>query len=181
MDSGNTMQKTENTTNLLVVTTGSRLTGFSLPSSDYDYLIVDNSTDHTGRVLKEGDGVRWSFGRFMDIANKSSHNALDAMFAPDDYCHTDRIKDFRSRYVANRYEAYKRFTKTIETASGSTASDPTKREIFTELLTYNLDNLMNYGRYDPTEFRRTRRGVFLYEKRLREWEEKNRNASVRTH
>lgn len=156
---------------LLRVLTGSRLFGFHTPSSDWDYLEVTDSTVRRGHTLADTDGAQWGLGTFMRVASKSSHNALDAMFAPDEFCEVDVIKDLRHGFRCDRVAAYKRFTATIDGVSGSTAKDPLKKTIFGELLQYNLQILWKNGRYDPTAFRKTLRGKELHEERLRQWEE----------
>lgn len=153
---------------LMRVPVGSQLTGFALPSSDYDWLEV---YDTLPRSVHDENGsqdvTKWSLTTFMRTLEKGSHNALEACFAPDNLFEVDVLREFRYSFRVHPYKMHVRYEATAEGSSRSLMKNPVKHAIFTERLMFDVQQCWDgYGRYDPTRFRHTSRGQELYQMRL---------------
>lgn len=152
---------------LLRVPVGSVLTGFAIPGSDTDWMEVWDKVIPSHTTDGVEDVTRWTFGIFTAVLARGGHNALEACFAPDHLFEVDLLRDFRHSYRANPYAVWETYYATVLGSSRSLRNQPLKAEIFTRRLLFDRwACLDNYGRFDPTAFRRTSGGERLYQRRL---------------
>lgn len=140
---------------VLKVMLGSRLSGFHTSSSDYDYYVVSHT--HTGSTVQSldsmGNDITYSsLSLWLKRAREGSHQALDAMFAGDDFVIEDDYSAVRKGWVAGT-DTYPSFFSMIKkhvalSAEREDIRVKARRIAYSSVL--RLNQLSISGRYDPT-------------------------------
>ena len=128
---------------------GSRLYGTNRPESDYDWIEVYSSMRSRPRhkVTEETDVIKISLSEFMRLAHAGSHQMLEAMFSPR--TEIDLFYDMRSRYYAHTANTTKRYMATIQKFGDHKARKREKAMRTALRMTYNLEELLETGRFNP--------------------------------
>ncbi|BCT75523.1 hypothetical protein SCMU_13650 [Sinomonas cyclohexanicum] len=132
---------------------GSHLYGLVGPTSDHDWYEVHDHV-RTRQVVAGGDDtLRISLSHWLRLCDMGTHQALEAMFAPDDATTVDVFRAFRHAYRANVPNARATYRRTI--AAFNTLEPTPKRRRHAVRLAHDAESLTASGRFDPTAFSRT--------------------------
>lgn len=129
---------------------GSRLYGTHRPDSDYDWIEVYSSMRPKPRqkVIGETDTIKVNLSQFMHFASSGRHQYLESMFNPDRQ-ETDMFYDMRMRFYPDTAQAVNLYRRTIANF-GNRKGRKTEKSNKTALrMTYNLEQLLEYGRFNP--------------------------------
>lgn len=135
---------------LLRAAAGSRLYGTHNEDSDYDVYEIYDTLESKRRKAKQkqvgkDDVIKTDLSRWMMLCH-TSHQALDCMFAPAEFCDIDLIGDFRRSYFANTGTVIPAFRRAIKNFEGS---DSLKKRRHAVRLRLHVEDLIRYGRYNP--------------------------------
>jgi hypothetical protein len=132
---------------------GSRLYGTNKSTSDYDWYEVHDLTQNPRgkrrayqKIVDGVDTIKVGFSDWVELC-QTSHQALDCMFAPDDMCEVDLIRDFRHSYVARIGTVIPAFQRVIESFSWPDSTDKQKEHAVR--LQFMINELYLTGRYNP--------------------------------
>jgi hypothetical protein len=138
---------------LLRAVGGSRLYGTNKPESDYDWYEVHDVTQHPRgkrkgyqKIVDGVDTIKIGFSDWISVC-ETSHQGLDAMFAPDDLCEVDLISDLRHNFIAHVGTVVPAFERVIRSFSFPDSTDKQKEHAVR--LRLMIDELLATGRYNP--------------------------------
>ena len=131
---------------LLRAVAGSRLYGTHRPDSDFDYYEVHDRIRARQTIVGSQDVTRMPLSQWLLLCEKGTHQALDAMWAPPDYCEVDRLTSFRTGYRVDPYRVARQLERT------AFAMSPDNKH-FHRLLFCSMQ-VRERGWYDPTEWGR---------------------------
>lgn len=138
---------------LLKVQAGSRLYGYSTEASDDDYLEVHTepfmiSTREAPRQVKQTiidgiDTIQMTLSTFVERASSGSHQALDAMFAPEPL--VDEISALRENFHVG-YEIIPTYVRIITKFA---VQEGYRKQRHALRAMFNLEDMLKTGRYNP--------------------------------
>lgn len=138
---------------LLKVQAGSRLYGYATDASDDDYLEVHTqpfmiSTREAPRQVKQTivdglDVIQMTLSTFVERASSGSHQALDAMFAPEPL--VDEIAALRENFHVG-YEIVPTYVRIITKFA---VQEGYRKQRHALRAMFNLDDMLKTGRYNP--------------------------------
>ncbi|CAM3280605.1 DNA polymerase beta superfamily protein [Stackebrandtia soli] len=135
---------------LFRVISGSRLYGTARPDSDRDFIEVhDRLPGHrqiAQTIVGDVDLLRLGLSRFLFLCEEGAPQALEAMFAPDEYTEIDVLRSYRHAYRANVRAAEDTFASAIRQFE---ASAQPKTRAHARRLADNLEQLRRTRRFDP--------------------------------
>lgn len=138
---------------LLDAVIGSHLYGLAHSESDIDrYRVLTTGHPTKHRYSKSGDDViKASLSAFAKKAWDGSHQALDAMFSPDEFVSCDVLRAYRKQFKAGReaYKAILRASKGFILTHTGDSYDHRKRRRHGVRLLYCLEDLQATGQYNP--------------------------------
>lgn len=128
---------------------GSRLYGTNRPDSDYDWMEVYSSMRAKPRqkVAGENDTIKISLGQFMHYAGTGRHQYLEAIFAPK--TDIDMFYDMRRNFYPDTAQTVNLYRRTINSFGNRKARKKDKAMITALRLTYNLEDMLKTGRFNP--------------------------------
>lgn len=136
---------------LLRTPIGSRLYNTHHEHSDWDTLeVYANTVPSPSRQIKQKirgdqDVVQMNLSTFMNYAYRSSHQILECMFSQQ--ADIDLIRDMRLRYFINTGTFVSLYRRTIKAFA---LSDSIKSVRHAMRMTYNLQEGISFGRFNPT-------------------------------
>lgn len=134
---------------------GSRLHGFAVPDSDYDWIEI---WDHISRwdyppwgqtIDGHTDTVRAELSEFMRWAVSGSPMALETIFSPDEAIEFDVLKPWRHAFRPDLRAAQASYGSPIRRFQHS---ENAKHRRHAARLQYDLDSLLTYGYFDPAGY-----------------------------
>lgn len=146
---------------LLKVQAGSRLYGYASSTSDDDIfevysepLIVMSQQQQAHKrrevavpvqqtIVDGVDTIRMTLSTFIQRASSGSHQALDAMFAPNPM--VDKIPSLRANFFAG-YEVIPTYTRII---SKFAVQEGFRKQRHALRAMFNLEDILKSGRYNP--------------------------------
>lgn len=128
---------------------GSRLYGTHRESSDYDWLEVhSNMRTRPRQVVQDNDDtIKVTLSTFMTLAGEGRHQYLESAFAPK--TEVDMFYDMRKNFYPDTAKTVNLYRRTIN-KFGDHKSRKRDKAMQTALrMTYNLEELLQTGRFDP--------------------------------
>lgn len=125
---------------ILRVVAGSRLYGTFRPDSDYDWYEVYDKIRSNQCKRDNQDVIKVGLSRWLELCASGSHQALDAMFAPDEFTEVDLFREYRHSYRVRTQEAVDRLVRTAKNI-------PDKHK---PRLQRYIKEVLEDGRYNPT-------------------------------
>ena len=141
---------------LLRALAGSRLYGTARPDSDWDWYEVHDH--HRARQKKSGDldVIRMGLSQWLLLAEKGTHQALDAMWCPPEITEIDLIRSFRLSFRPDPWRASNQLIRTADALENERTSD--KRDKHALRLRHCAEQIRRQGWYDPSEWGRRGNG-----------------------
>ena len=134
---------------LLRLLIGSHLYGTAHEGSDFDWYEVHHSI-RSGQTLEgDVDTTRFSLGEFMRQADKGVPQALEVMFSPVGWPEVDKLEALRLGFRVNLAQAANTYERTIR--AFHRAKPTPKRLAHAQRLSWQREQLIRYGRFDPTD------------------------------
>lgn len=139
---------------LLRTFAGSRLYGTHRPDSDTDWYEVHDHIKPNQRKLADGtDTIRMPLSQWLRLCEKGTHQALDAMWCPPELTEVDLLGvAFRFSYRVDPWRVHDQLIRTAVALETSQNSE--KRDKHALRLRHLASRVLEYGRYDPTEWGR---------------------------
>lgn len=160
-------------THLLKTIHGSTLYGLNHAESDEDYYIVVPSR-YVGRQVRRQsivdgiDSVVVDFKSFTRMAELGAPQALEAMFSQSTV--SEYFEPYRTRYFAASSDVVHRYLRTIKAFVLNDREDHLKMKRHALRLSYNLEEILYTGRFNPTLPKNVVEKIFTYsEKRFPEY------------
>lgn len=128
---------------------GSRLYGTNRPDSDYDWIEVYSSMRTRPRQAIKGDDdtIKVNLSTFMTLASEGRHQYLEAMFAPR--TEVDMFYDMRSHFYPDTAMTINLYRRTINKFGDHKARKRVKAMTTALRMTYNLEELIQKGKFNP--------------------------------
>lgn len=128
---------------------GSRLYGTNRPDSDYDWIEVYSSMRTRPRqtITDEKDTIKVNLSTFMTLAGEGRHQYLEAAFAPR--TETDMFYDMRQSFYPDTAKTVNLYRRTINKFGDHKARKKDKAMQTALRMTYNLEELLERGRFNP--------------------------------
>lgn len=128
---------------------GSRLYGTYTEDSDFDYIEVYSSMRAKPKQKIEGDtdAIKISLTTFMQYAGSGRHQMLEAMWAPK--AEIDMFYDMRMRFYPDTAQTVNLYRRTIESFGHRKATRKDKAIKTALRMTYNLEELLQRGQFNP--------------------------------
>lgn len=134
---------------LLRALAGSRLYGTAKPGSDWDfYEVHDGGTANQGKT-GDLDVIRMPLSQWLRLAEKGTHQALDAMWCPPELTEVDMLRAFRLAWRPDPFRVADQLERTAYSMGN---------EKHTARLAHCASRVRDYGWFDPSEFGRLQRG-----------------------
>lgn len=134
---------------------GSHLYGMNHDGSDEDWYEVWSSLEG-GRVFHTIDGgrdlYRASLSYWLRLAGSGSPQALEAMFAPDQFVEVDLLAGLRAGYRVHTASALATYRRAIDDFAVSARPKVRRHSV---RLAHDLAHLLALGWFDPTVFGRS--------------------------
>lgn len=134
---------------LLRLLIGSHLYGTAHEDSDFDWYEVHHGIRSKQEISGSVDTTRFSLGEFMRQADKGVPQALEVMFSPIGWPEVDKIEALRLGFRVNVAQAANTYERTIK-AFHKVKPTP-KRLVHAKRIEWQRDQLIQYGRFDPTD------------------------------
>lgn len=134
---------------LLRAVAGSRLYGTYREDSDWDWYEVYDHIRAKQTIRAGQDVTRMPLSQWILLAEKGTHQALDAMWAPPEYTEVDLLQDFRLHFRPDPWRAADQLGRT---ARAFTNVDRSLKHI--DRLLWCEHRVRQFGYYDPTEWGR---------------------------
>lgn len=128
---------------------GSRLYGTNRPDSDYDWMEVYSSMRARPRQVIQGDDdtIKVTLSTFMTLASEGRHQYLESMFSPQ--AEVDMFYDMRRNFYPDTAKTVNLYRRTINKFGDHKARKKDKAMQTALRMTYNLEELLQTGRFDP--------------------------------
>ncbi|HLS02176.1 MAG TPA: hypothetical protein VK054_09390 [Beutenbergiaceae bacterium] len=131
---------------------GSHLYGTNTAASDEDWFEVYDRLpgwkQSAQKIFGDQDVTRVGLGEFVRQAEKGVPQALEAMFAPDDWPEVDLISAYRRSWRPSTGAVVGTYRRTIKAFA---LSGNPKQERHAQRLQYQLDQMLRYGRFNPRD------------------------------
>lgn len=139
---------------LLRTIAGSRLYGTNRPDSDFDFYEVHDRI-RAKQTIRDGvDVTRMPLSQWILLAEKGTHQALDAMWAPPGYAEVDLLQTFRLHFRPDPYRVAYQLEKTAKAIEFG--NDTKLKHVLR--LRHCAMRVREQGWYDPTEWGRLQNG-----------------------
>lgn len=136
---------------LLRAVAGSRLYGTHRPDSDHDFYEVHDHIRPTQSMSGNQDTIKMPLSQWILLAEKGTHQALDAMWAPVEYTEVDMLTEFRLHFRPDPFRAADQLGRTAR----SMMHEPSERQQkHIDRLLWCEARVRDFGFYDPTEWGR---------------------------
>ena len=128
---------------------GSRLYGTHKESSDYDWMEVHSSMRTRPRqvIRDDDDTIKVNLSTFMTLASEGRHQYLEAAFAPR--TEIDMFYNMRTQFLPDTAKTVNLYRRTINKFGDHKARKKDKAMQTALRMTYNLEELLETGRFDP--------------------------------
>lgn len=124
---------------------GSRLYGTAGPDSDWDWYEVHDHIRARQSKVDGQDRIRMPLSQWLRLCEKGTHQALDALWAPPDYCKVDLISQFRWALRVDPFRVADQLERTAYSVP---------KEKHAQRLLHCSRRVREQGWYDPTEWGR---------------------------
>lgn len=127
---------------------GSHLYGMATPMSDHDTYVVTTSSNRASQKVS-GDVDRTTIGwsTFLLYAQTGSHQTVEALFSEEKVWHSQReLEPYLSSMRVVGRSVFEKYTRTIQKFAHA---DDFKRRRHAIRLWLNLQDLREYGRFNP--------------------------------
>jgi len=135
---------------LLRALSGSRLYGTSGPDSDWDWYEVHDRIRTRQRIVEGQDTIRIGLSHWIRLAEKGTHQALDAMWCPPEHTEVDRITAFRLGFRPDPFRAADQLRRTAKAIEFG--NDTKLKHVLR--LRHCEQRIRQQGWYDPSEWGR---------------------------
>lgn len=137
---------------LLRALAGSRLYGTSTDTSDWDWYEVHDHRRARQSKVGDQDVIKIGLSHWLMLAEKGTHQALDAMWCPPELTEVDVLRDFRLSFRPDPWRVWWQLNRTAMALEFERQSD--KRDKHATRLRFCADRVVDYGWYDPSEWGR---------------------------
>lgn len=134
---------------LLRALAGSRLYGTSGPDSDTDWYEVHDRIRTRQRKSGGQDVLKINLSHWLRLAEKGTHQALDAMWCPPELTEVDLIREFRLGFRPDPWKTWAQLEKTARALEYDG-----KKEKHADRLRFCAERVITRGWYDPSEWGR---------------------------